>query len=724
MRWLYQLIPTLFVFICTPSIALAHATPIGLNPADNASLDTPPETVTITFNEAVVPALSDVTILSSTGEQIPVGEIAYVEDGELAEVPLPSLSNGAYLVSWRVTSAVDGHNTTGTYSFGVGTAALSTAKQITFWDQILWLTSAIRTMRIISLVMLIGAFGYQLFVARTETAVKTASFALITLLIAALITFGYQVGQHGTESISPWLGTTFGRMWLFRLILVAPLIYFIQSIVKQRDENEQKQMILFAFLLSLVLTLTNALGSHSAALSDEALRGTMIDLSHTAAAGLWAGGLILLIADLRGKIVNQPERIMRFSTMALMAMAGLFITGGWLGWKHVGSWTALVGTTYGLLLLLKMALLIPVMAIAAYNLFVIGKKLKNNRPIPKFKRIVTIEGVLALLILGAAGFISDSQRAIHAPMLTAEAGRTTLTTTADNLIITADIEPALIGNNTFSIIIEDSNGDPVTDAEEVAIRFTYLDQSLGSNDGVAEHQGNGVYSVEGGFITLIGDWQMEVKVVRPDIYDTFAPYRLTAGITSDIRAIDAGSSVIEQFGSFMILADKAGTGILLILLAVGWAVAAARGTDRVWQTVPMLVACAAVMWLGISQTADYYENEFTPGKFQTNPILPDSSSIAQGKALWETMPCATCHGLYGEGDGAVANSLPIPPANFGDGHTAIHTDGDLFYWIAKGKNDGIMPAWETQLSDEEMWHLVNYVRRLATVAEAEYNNNQ
>ncbi|GBD17259.1 hypothetical protein HRbin26_02178 [bacterium HR26] len=45
-------------------------------------------------------------------------------------------------------------------------------------------------------------------------------------------------------------------------------------------------------------------------------------------------------------------------------------------------------------------------------------------------------------------------------------------------------------------------------------------------------------------------------------------------------------------------------------------------------------------------------------------------------------------------------------------HLYQHTDGDLYWWIKKGKAGTPMPGFENRLSDEEVWHLVNYLRTL------------
>jgi mono/diheme cytochrome c family protein len=43
---------------------------------------------------------------------------------------------------------------------------------------------------------------------------------------------------------------------------------------------------------------------------------------------------------------------------------------------------------------------------------------------------------------------------------------------------------------------------------------------------------------------------------------------------------------------------------------------------------------------------------------------------------------------------------------------AQHTDGDLFWWLARGIPGTPMPAYGEGLNDEERWHLVNYIRSL------------
>jgi mono/diheme cytochrome c family protein len=43
----------------------------------------------------------------------------------------------------------------------------------------------------------------------------------------------------------------------------------------------------------------------------------------------------------------------------------------------------------------------------------------------------------------------------------------------------------------------------------------------------------------------------------------------------------------------------------------------------------------------------------------------------------------------------------------------VHPDAQLYDWVTNGFRGSVMPAFKDQLSDEERWHLVNYIRTLA-----------
>ena len=100
-----------------------------------------------------------------------------------------------------------------------------------------------------------------------------------------------------------------------------------------------------------------------------------------------------------------------------------------------------------------------------------------------------------------------------------------------------------------------------------------------------------------------------------------------------------------------------------------------------------------------------------------NPIPATEESVAKGKELYLAQTkgnCIFCHGETGSGNAETLAKLRRKPADLSNKErmTAM-TDGEIFWKITKGIN-GIMPAGERKMkTEEERWHVVNYVRTLA-----------
>lgn len=92
-----------------------------------------------------------------------------------------------------------------------------------------------------------------------------------------------------------------------------------------------------------------------------------------------------------------------------------------------------------------------------------------------------------------------------------------------------------------------------------------------------------------------------------------------------------------------------------------------------------------------------------------NPIQADDESLAAGAALYAAN-CVVCHGETGQGDGPTAKELEKKPADLHADHVQDNSDGALFHIISHGRPDTPMPAWEDVLSEEERWHVVNFLR--------------
>jgi mono/diheme cytochrome c family protein len=93
-------------------------------------------------------------------------------------------------------------------------------------------------------------------------------------------------------------------------------------------------------------------------------------------------------------------------------------------------------------------------------------------------------------------------------------------------------------------------------------------------------------------------------------------------------------------------------------------------------------------------------------KNQKNPKKSDAASQNVGKTEWNKS-CKSCHGMKGLGDGPKAKTLKSSPGDFTKDLKG-QSDGDLFFKTKTGRGD--MPKYEGKVRDEDIWHLVNYMR--------------
>lgn len=93
-----------------------------------------------------------------------------------------------------------------------------------------------------------------------------------------------------------------------------------------------------------------------------------------------------------------------------------------------------------------------------------------------------------------------------------------------------------------------------------------------------------------------------------------------------------------------------------------------------------------------------------------NPEPMDAASVQAGARVWEN-ECATCHGSGGRGDGPRAGDLRTRPGDFTDPRMWTQSDGAFAYKTLEGRDP--MPGFRGDLSEQEVWQVVNYMRTLA-----------
>lgn len=129
-----------------------------------------------------------------------------------------------------------------------------------------------------------------------------------------------------------------------------------------------------------------------------------------------------------------------------------------------------------------------------------------------------------------------------------------------------------------------------------------------------------------------------------------------------------------------------------------------------------MYVCGAYAWaVALSVGLAAGEGQTTPradaAKLK-NPVASNAASIASGQQLYQKY-CRFCHGATGRGDSPSAPK-DMKPSNLADAAwDRGSTDGEIFVVIQEGAGpDFKMKGLKGKISDQDTWHVVNYVRSL------------
>jgi copper transport protein len=700
----------------------AHALLLQSNPEANAVLEKSPIQVEMFFSESLEPELSSITVYDSNNLIVDAGDVRVdPSDPKRMTVSLRSLTDGVYTVTWKVVSSIDGHQTVGTYPFAVGNANVNAVQAIQQSSNARLPFSALLA-KFIILASLALLAGQRLFitlvwepalksnqndVARPPVWKKLYWFALIGVLLSIGIGLLAQAGQTtGNELSFPWdpeLGrvlteTRLGVIWLARLALV-----LLASWLAGGKETPVKTWIGFAAILALLFTVT--LTSH-AATEAKPLVPILDDWLHLIGMTFWLGGIVYLFTSirqlqqlddqLRTKLTASLTR--QFSANALFFVAIIGITGFYSAYLRVGDWSAALTSLYGHVLLVKQGFVGGLLLIAAINFLIITPRLNreriqgtaNPRLVSFFGKILIVDLTLAGLLLISVSFLTYIPPAkITAP----EVSEFTSSIQADDLKLKINISPAQIGQNSFVLMLNSSNGLPIFTAKEVLLRFTPSQANIPPSELQLIGDGSGKFLANGSNLSFPGKWQVQAVVRRQDKFDVYTNFDLTLqkpGASDKTASSRLAGGLILSIGLLTALITTTLTTHKRVRIGLG---------------IPLGLLLAG---FGIF----YLTRPPTVKTVQANPIPPNSQSITDGSAVFATN-CVACHGVSGKGDGPIGLTMNPRPADLTQ-HAipGAHTDAQLYEWITNGFPGTRMPAFKASLSDTDRWNLVNYIRTL------------
>jgi copper transport protein len=372
--------------LATAAPASAHAALTGSNPKQGAVVDKAPTSVSLTFSEKVAMSDGSVRVLDPAGKRVDTGKTSDLGSNTYGAKLHKGLPDGTFTVAYQVVSA-DSHPISGAFTFSVG--APSDTK-VALPDQevgggfVGGLYGFARYLSYAGFILVVGGAAFVLGCWPRGAGVRpvqrlvvsgwvtlTASTLVMLLLRAPYTGSGKIADAFDMAKLGDVLQTKTGAALVSRLLLLAAAALFIAVLFgayeKRTDPKERKDLTfglaIGGGVVAVGLGATWAMAEH-ASTGIQAGLAMPVDIVHLLAVAAWLGGLAALVVALYFAPSVESDAVRRFSRVAFCSVIALAATGLYQSWRQVGSWSALTGTWYGQLLLIKVGLVALLVGIA------------------------------------------------------------------------------------------------------------------------------------------------------------------------------------------------------------------------------------------------------------------------------------------------------------------------------------------------------------------------
>ncbi len=630
--------------------AEAHAVQVASDPAPNSQLAQSPKTITISFSEEIEPSVSTIQLWDQTAHQVALGQPEFFKDDPkkmAAEVP-ETLPSGIYTVIWRDLSKTDGHTWAGSFPFTVlgpngevpqGAAVRPPGGEPPS-NRPSTLDSVARWVVLLGTSVIMGGTAYVLFVARPasrrlspesgETIRRISdTVLLITCAIAAFLTLegsllqlvvqAHRLGGLGRADNLLW-DTRSGHYLLARQGLVAVALVALALAWRARDRRQKTAALGLLLASSFGMLLTQSLVSHSAA-SIGPFWTTSIDVLHLAAAAIWIGMLIHIglamprwLDELKGapRTLFAADSFQRFSLIAAISVTVLLTSGVLSALAQFTAWKDLWTYSYGWSLIAKMVALLPLLAVAGLNAFLLESRVEAAalhiaggavddggpaaEPVVRLQRLlansVRLEAALGVVVLVAAAVLiqleppraavqaaSQAAAASSQPPSTQSKGFIQKNAQVNGLIFALKVTPGTLGQNSFELGLGAEFGG-IGDVLDTRLDFENTTSNAGKSTLPLTLSGSAKFTADGANLSLPGDWAITATVRRrgaDDVRATF-PVSIAAGAAGGPPVTATGSTASDSIWRWPF--DGARSVAAIALLAAVGAGGAAWGAWR------------------------------------------------------------------------------------------------------------------------------------------------
>ncbi|MBP1155880.1 MULTISPECIES: copper resistance protein CopC [unclassified Paenibacillus] len=496
----------MMMFSIFPKDTYSHASLVAADPSpDSEWISSPPE-IHLTFSERIDQGLYYLKVFDDKGNEVAGNEASVSEDRMVLRLSLPTLANGVYTVSYRIISE-DSHPVRGTYIIFVGIPRSNADHSVSnpsstrgFSESIIYAANGIY---LLSYLLLIGWIGwgtvFRPFTAVDElrkgyllgTQVMQQIHLMSLILLMLLLSRDIISSLKGTEELKLPLGSLYGVTWMALLLLsITGFFTLLRSKVWDR-------------IWVVLMVGVKSLSGHAITLGPP-LVTVPLNAIHLLAAGVWVGGLLLIVMNWRRHQLYMRVFIALFSRTAMICIALLSVSGIVSAEMFLPKLRYVLETPWGLLIGIKLALILGVAVIGA----VLNVSVRHSRFMNISTWLKCEIGLMVVIVMVVGVLVHQKPTPENKPLLWEDEW--------NQAHMSAQIVPNIPGiKNRF--IVDIAVSDP--DAEPKNIEMRLYPRSHPEIAPIrvplsyeAHDDGVNIYSTEGAYVPFPGRWTVEIRI--------------------------------------------------------------------------------------------------------------------------------------------------------------------------------------------------------------------
>ncbi|MEC9033725.1 MAG: CopD family protein [Thermoproteota archaeon] len=540
------ILPVLVFFLGFP-LASAHPFLLDSEPGQGQNAPAGTTQIITNYSEAVEIGFSELRVYDANGNQVDNKDTAYNGGETSLIVTTPPLEDGVYTITSKVLSKIDGHLVQAAIVFGVGDVKIDSSllekqenSETTFIPE-----SIARFPGLVGQTIVLGGVIVSITIWSSQQTrfrevfadineqfkikfSKIIGIGVIATFASNFIMLGVQTWRLETSPLDV-IGTTFGTTWLIRMIITIIIIGLWFWMEKKNEITIKGQIPLL--IASLILIATTTMMGHGASTELEA--PWILDYSHNLLSSIWIGGVIFF-AFVALPTVTKTENsikekitlslIPRFSGLFIIAIGILIITGPTLLWFLDDNVASLTDSTYGKLILIKIAIAAAMIGFGGmYQI----KFLKNMNDLEKLNisrkisKPLKFEAGLGIALLAVVALLVNSSLPAG-EIQSADAIQGTFgyesVLFSENAKFDVKVLPAGIGSNTISVIVTSYDNKPLADISGLKVKVSNPQKNISPIEAeVTENIQDSVtkYSADATF-GFAGNWQIELEAQRAE----------------------------------------------------------------------------------------------------------------------------------------------------------------------------------------------------------------